>query len=56
MLNLDRASAMLAEAGSSAQVLGLIDSGWFLDQEQQTPIEQCRFVCNPAMALQLGTK
>ncbi|XP_038048060.1 palmitoleoyl-protein carboxylesterase notum1'-like isoform X1 [Patiria miniata] len=58
LLNLDRITSMLEEAGSTAQVLGLIDSGWFLDQEHQTPGAECNdaLYCDPALALQLGTK
>ncbi|XP_063954827.1 palmitoleoyl-protein carboxylesterase NOTUM-like isoform X1 [Lytechinus pictus] len=59
LLNLDRVASMMDEAGSTAKVVGLADSGWFLDTE---PLGNTQadcildLYCNPARTLQRGTK
>ncbi|XP_072036159.1 palmitoleoyl-protein carboxylesterase notum1-like isoform X2 [Amphiura filiformis] len=59
LMNLDRISEFMAAAGSKARVLGLADSGWFLETpqivSQQTDCSNA-FYCNPSVAIQMGTK
>ncbi|XP_071506868.1 palmitoleoyl-protein carboxylesterase notum1'-like [Diadema antillarum] len=59
LLNLDRISILMAEAGSSARVVGLADSGWFLETEplgDSAPDCSPGLYCNPARSLREGTK
>ncbi|XP_077977054.1 palmitoleoyl-protein carboxylesterase notum1-like [Glandiceps talaboti] len=57
LLNLDKVSDMLKSAGSTAQVRGLCDSGWFLDSLQNSK-RQCTntLSCAPSEAIKRGIK
>ena len=59
LMNLDRISEFMSASGSKARVLGLADSGWFLETQQVlSQRSDCSdaFYCNPAQAIQMGTK
>jgi O-palmitoleoyl-L-serine hydrolase len=55
LLNLDRAADFLRNQGSTAEVRGIADSGWFLDNVPYAPAD-CFDPqrCAPATAVQLG--
>lgn len=55
LLNLDRAADFLRRQGSTAQVRGIADSGWFLDNAPYAPAD-CYDAqrCAPITAVQLG--
>ena len=59
LMNLDRIADFMSSAGSQARVLGVADSGWFLETQQvMSQRTDCSdaFYCNPAQAIQIGTK
>ena len=55
MLNLDRVTDFLRTQGSSAEVRGVTDSGWFLDNVPYAPADcQDPQRCAPTSAVQMG--
>ncbi|XP_057374121.1 palmitoleoyl-protein carboxylesterase notum1-like [Daphnia carinata] len=55
MLNLDRATDFLRTQGSTAEVRGVTDSGWFLDNVPYAPADcQDPQRCAPTTAVQMG--
>lgn len=55
MLNLDRVTDFLSLQGSTAEVRGVTDSGWFLDNVPYAPADcQDPQRCAPTTAVQLG--
>ena len=55
MLNLDRVTDFLRTQGSSAEVRGVTDSGWFLDNVPYAPADcQDPQRCAPTTAVQMG--
>ncbi|XP_066291598.1 palmitoleoyl-protein carboxylesterase NOTUM-like isoform X2 [Branchiostoma lanceolatum] len=55
ILNLDRSAEFLRREGSSVQVQGVADSGWFLDNKQYMPTECTETLsCAPSEAIRRG--
>eukprot|EP00058_Branchiostoma_floridae_P013695 XP_002599183.1 hypothetical protein BRAFLDRAFT_275198 [Branchiostoma floridae] len=55
ILNLDRSAEFLRREGSSVQVQGVADSGWFLDNKQYMPTECTETLsCAPTEAIRRG--
>lgn len=55
MLNLDRVTDFLRTQGASAEVRGVTDSGWFLDNVPYAPADcQDPQRCAPTTAVQMG--
>lgn len=55
MLNLDKVTDFLRTQGSSAEVRGVTDSGWFLDNVPYAPADcQDPQRCAPTTAVQMG--
>jgi hypothetical protein len=55
MLNLDRVTDFLRTQGSTAEVRGVTDSGWFLDNVPYAPADcQDPQRCAPTSAVQMG--
>ncbi|KAI8492600.1 hypothetical protein Bbelb_296410, partial [Branchiostoma belcheri] len=55
ILNVDRAAELLRREGSTVQVQGVADSGWFLDNKQYMPTECTETLsCAPTEAIRRG--
>ncbi|KAG7263238.1 hypothetical protein CRUP_001507, partial [Coryphaenoides rupestris] len=57
LLNVDRVASQLAQLGAEAHVRGLVDSGWFLESQQQLP-QSCpeTISCSPEDAIKKGLR
>ncbi|CAG5122952.1 unnamed protein product, partial [Candidula unifasciata] len=57
LINLDRISDMIRAVNSNTQVLGVVDAGWFLDNEP-FKAKPCRdsFSCSPMAGIQRGAR
>ena len=57
LVNLDRIAGILAQLAAQVEVRGIVDSGWFLDN-QQYKASNCRDVlsCSPTDSITKGFK
>lgn len=57
LLNVDRVASQLGQLGAEAHVRGLVDSGWFLESQQQLP-QSCpeTISCSPEDAIKKGLR
>ncbi|CAJ1053839.1 carboxylesterase notum2 [Xyrichtys novacula] len=57
LLNIDRVANQLAQLGAETQVRGLVDSGWFLEsQQQRSPNCPETVSCSPEDAIKIGLR
>lgn len=57
LLNIDKVSGLLEQLGVDAQVRGLVDSGWFLENKQQkSPDCPDSASCTPVDAIKKGLR
>jgi len=59
LLNVDRVASQLGQLGAEAHVRGLVDSGWFLESQQQQQLPQgCpeTISCSPEDAIKKGLR
>ena len=53
LLNLDRVAGLMSSLAPRVEVRGIVDSGWFLDNQQFTPTS-CHHIntCSPSESVQ----
>ncbi|XP_041642123.1 carboxylesterase notum2 [Cheilinus undulatus] len=57
LLNIDRVASQMAQLGAETQVRGLVDSGWFLEsQQQRSPNCPETVSCSPEDAIKIGLR